>query len=219
MAFWYNDGSQRFHTLSNPGLWTATKQSFAAFLNESVQFLRTVKADYLRGISDAQVQQENDGGYMLHVVGTTPNGSTGYYRTLADRDLYSGTLASGNFRHRYITVMGSFIFLETPVNAIPGGIAESLLICNLLKGEGNDVKPMLGTWYTSGGSSRPIDGSSTRVFQRTGTYDDGDHDYELCLYAGADESEDDGKLILYENAPHGVAFNFLFFISPRCEQG
>jgi len=89
------------------------------------------------------------------------------------------------------------------------------LISNLLGSESGDTKPVFGTWYTGSGASRPISGSSTRVFQKSGSYNGGDDNYSIALFAGVDE--DAGHLMLYEDAPHGVAFQLTFFIGPKCE--
>lgn len=217
MSSWNTNSGDAFVAQNAPGLWTPTRQSFAARLTENARFLRAVKCDFVRGRSDAQVEQERDGGFALHVVGSTPTGSDGAYRALADRDDYGGMLPSGGFTNRYITVCGSAIFLDHPANALPGGSSEGLLKSNLLGSEGGSVKPIFGAWYTGGGVARPVDGSSTRVFQKTGTYNDGEHYYELAFFAGAAGSDDEGRLMLYERAPHGVAFQLLFWCSPRCE--
>ncbi len=219
MGSWYDENGRRFWSILNPALWSTTKQSFASRINENLKFLKNVKADFLSGFSDPQVGQEKNGGFILEVVGSTPSGSTGYYRTLADKDEYSGTLVSGGFLNRYVIVMGSFMFLSSPSNALPGGSNEGLLISNLLGSEGGDVKPLFGTWYTGSGVSRPISGGSTRVFQKTGTYNNGTENYTIDFFAGSSGGQDDGRLMFYEAAPHGVAFHFTFLLGPRCETG
>lgn len=217
MSSWYDESGNRFWSIVSPALWSATKQGFASHINDSLQFLKNIKADFVRGDSDAQVAQASNGGCILQVVGSTPNGSTGYYRVLADRDDYMGTRAWDGFLNRYITAMGSIIFLATPSNALPSGPNEGLLISNILGSDSGDVKPILGAWYTGPGSARPIDGGSNRVFQKSGTYDSGDKQYNIAFYVGAQNTEDEGRLMLFEDAPNGVAFQLTFFIGPRCE--
>jgi hypothetical protein len=217
MASWYDDGGNRFWSILSPALWSATKQSFAAKINESLKFLKSVKADFLRGASDPQVHQLSNGGFILEAIGSTPNGAEDAYRILADRDIYSGALPADGFLNRYITFMGSFQFLANPSNVLPGGTYEGNLKSNLLGSDSGDIKPIVGSWYTSSGATRPIDAGSTRVFRKSGTYNGGIDDYHLSFYAGSNGSEDEGRLMLLEEAPHGAAFHFIFFVGPKCD--
>ncbi|MBZ0273134.1 hypothetical protein K8I61_13940 [bacterium] len=218
MASWTDSSGLKYAHMLTPALWTPTRQSFAARVIENLKFFRSVKSDFVRGASDTQTGNENDGGFILHVAASTPTGSAGSYRTLADKDDYAGTLAGEGFLNRYVTAIGSFMFLDSPANALPGGSNEGLLISNLAGSDGGDVKPLFGTWYTGLGASRPISGGSTRVFQKSGTYNGGADNYDLAFFAGATGSEDDGRFVVYENAPHGVALQALFVFSPRFEQ-
>lgn len=217
MAFWNNNAGQWFRNMISPALWSATRQQFAADVIDNAAFLRSAAGVFLRGWSDPQVQQENDAGFAIEVVGSTATGSSGVYRILADQDDYSGTNIAHGFLNRFVTVMGSFMFLDAPANALPGGENEGLLISNLLGNDGGAVKPIFGSWYTGGGLTRPVDGASTRAFQKSGAYGGEAHSYDVALFAGAEGSQDEGRLMLFENADHGLAFHFVLFCGPRCE--
>lgn len=218
MGSWLNENGLQFWSILNPALWSATRQSFAARVNESLKFLKSVKSDFLKGESDQQVAQEKDGGFILQIVGSTPNGRTDYYRVLADKDDYFGTIANSGFLNRYVTVTGAVVFGSNPTIALPGGSTPGLLKANLLGGEGGAVKPVFGTWYTGAGALRPVDGSVTEVYQKSGSYGGDDDLFDLAFYAGAEDSQDEGRLMLFENAAHGCAFQLTFFFGPRCEQ-
>ncbi len=125
MPLWSDDSGNNFSQGTDPALWSPTKQSFAARLNQNINFHKWIKTDFVRGDSDPQVSQSNNGGFIIQVVGSTPSGSSGYYRSLANAGDYGGMLVRYGFLNRFITVMGSCIFLATPSNALPGAQAKA----------------------------------------------------------------------------------------------